>query len=162
MSERIDIKDVLENISKKNYGWFDQLPYHLQESFDPFIVMQFLSSATNDSEYYVEAVNKYINVGFNQLSKNKSAFYRACCAISLGKPIRTKFIRPPKGKRNNDSLITRFVSDYHEDSIDDAVAVRFIERNRVDLDDDDFIGIAEAMDWSNSDIDKLAKELKQL
>lgn len=162
MSEKLDIKDVLENISKKNYGWFDELPYHLQESFDPFIVMQFLSSATTDSEYYVEAVNKYINVGFNTLSKNKSAFYRTCCAISLGKPIRTKFIRPPKGKRNTDSMITKFASDYHEDFVDDEVAKRFIIKNRDDLDDDDFIGIAEAMDWSKNDIDKLAKELKQL
>ena len=84
-SKRLDIKEVLKNIDANNKEWLASLPEEDFEAFDPFIVMQFLSS-TNNSATHEEAlttVNEVLNKDFTTLYDDKDLFYRLCCIINF-------------------------------------------------------------------------------
>lgn len=157
---KLDIKEVLQHISNKDYDWFSTLSTEQQDSFEPFVLMLFLSNVNTDKEYYLEMVNQYLNVDHSKMSKD--TFYRTCCAISLGKPIYCKFINPPKGTRNNQSLVTQLVSEFELDIYDDDDSKKYIVLNKDEYIIDDWLNIAKAYKWKDSEVDKLKKELKQL
>lgn len=161
MSNKLEIGTVLTNIANKNYGWFSTLSTEEQAAFEPFVVMQFLSSATTDEDYYIVAVNEYLNKNFSIISRNKDLFYRICCVIGNGKYIKTKFIRPPKGRKQGQSKISVLVSELMTDSYSDDLAELFIRKNP-DYETADWLELAKFMEWSKNDIVKLEKELKQI
>jgi hypothetical protein len=161
-SKRLDIKEVLKNIDANNKDWLSNLPEEDFQAFDPFIVMQFLSS-TNNRATHEEAlltVNEVLNKDFTTLYNDKDLFYRLCCVCrGNGKTFRP-FVKPPKTKKST-TLLQKLILEYSDENMSELECKLFIQKNKM-YGEDFWVDLAESYGWSESDVEKLLKEVKQI
>ena len=161
-NKRLDIKEVLKNIDANNKDWLSSLPDEDFEAFDPFIVMQFLSSTNNSSthEEALTTVNEVLNKDFTTLYDNKDLFYRLCCVCrGNGKTFRP-FVKPPKSKRST-TLLQQLMLQYSDENMSDLECRMMIQKNKI-YGEDFWVDLAESYGWSDAEIKKLLKEVKQI
>jgi len=162
MAKRLDIKEVLKNIDDNNKDWLASLSEEDYNAFDPFIVMQFLSS-TNNTNSHVEALattNDVLNKDFTSLYDNKDLFYRLCCVCrGNGKTFRP-FVKPPKSKKST-SLLQKLMLEYSDENMTETECQMMVEKNKI-YGEDFWTSLAESYGWSDSDVKKLLKEVKQI
>lgn len=81
----LDIKDITYWANKKRFEWLDEQPDDLKKTFSPLIVMKWFSVSNGDSEYYIQAVNEFVNTSdFWTFSRNHpELIWKIFCAIGL-------------------------------------------------------------------------------
>lgn len=157
--DKLDIGEVLKNINAKNYNWFSSLAKEEQETFVPFVVMQFLSGSGEED---LIVLNDFVNTDFSDKSKNKELFYRLCCVVGSGGYSKRKYMKPPKVKREKESKVVWLVSEYIGENLTYEEALNFVKKN-FNLYDEDFWGsIAQSYNWSNDAIKSLEKEIIEM
>lgn len=163
MSKKLDIKEVLKNIDANNTDWYMNLPDEDKKGFDPFIVMQFLSSSSNNFDHAdaLELSNHVLNKNFSDIYQDKELFYRlACVCRSHRKKAFRPFVKPPKSKKSQ-SLMQRLASEYACENVSQGEAEMIVKKNLV-YGIDYWQELAESLDWSDADIKKLIAEIKQV
>ena len=162
MSKKLDIKEVLKNIDNNNKNWLSELPEEDRSKFDPFIVMQFLSSA-NNGEQHEDALmitNEVLNKNFTSIYPNKDLFYRLCCVCRANSKTFRPFIKPPKSKKSQ-TLVQKLIMEFSEEVMTEEECAMMIRKNKIY--GKDFWGeLAESYDWPDSEVKKLLNELKQI
>ncbi|ASV44161.1 hypothetical protein PBI_SCTP2_146 [Salicola phage SCTP-2] len=160
---KLDIKDILYNIDLKHYDWFSNLSTEEQKSFEPYVVMQFLSSGSNDQQnsYFLEMTHEVLNKNFSIVSKNKDLFYRLCCVIGTGDKHFHKFLKPTSNKISKNELTQQFLYDIYGEQLKDDEIETFLKANS-DLKKNDWLDYAQSLGWSDKDSESLVKEVHQL
>lgn len=160
---KLDIKDVLYNIDKKNIEWYSTLSEDQKNEFSPFVIMQFLSSSGSNDEISLELSNLVLNNNFSKKSSDKELFYRLACIIGTGKSAYHPYTKPPKtNKTKSSSLVVSLLSQYTNEIVSDQEANIIIKKNKNICDIDYWIMIAESLNWDNSQIKKLESEIKAI
>ena len=160
---KLDIKEVLGNIDRKNYSWFSNLSEEEQKAFEPFVIMQFMSAGSNniEDEYFLEMTNEVLNKGFTYTSLNKELFYRLCCVCGTGNKSFHKFIRPVKNKKSDMPNLERFFTELYESDFKKNELILLYKINK-DHPKSHWEDYAESLDWKPDDIKNLLKEVKKL
>lgn len=162
MSKKLDIKEVLRNIDANNKDWLSSLDEEDAQKFDPFIVMQFLSSSNNDLDHFdtLQITNEVLNKNFTTIYSNKDLFYRLCCLCRAERKTFRPFIKPPKSKKTL-SVIQKLMLEHVAENLTESECNMMIRKNKI-YGIDFWCELAESYDWSESDVKKLVKELKQI
>lgn len=160
---KLDIKEVLKNIDQKNYEWFDHLTEDQKKSFEPYVVMQFLSSGQNDKDTknYIEVTNELLNKNFSVLSRNKELFYKLCCVCGTGDKTFHKFIKPKSNKKQTCEYVHKFLYDLYDESLTEDEVVLFVKENK-EYTKGDWTDYAESLGWEDESIKHLTKEVDQI
>lgn len=160
--KKLDIKEVMANINANNKDWLSTLPDEDVEGFEPFIVMQFLSTSSNPNAHVdnLEITNDVLNKDFTSLYDNKDLFFRLACVCRSNDRAFRPFIKPPKSKKTV-SLIEKLVMEYSNERMTQYECETFIKKNKI-YGIDFWVDMAESYDWSDADVKKLVKELKQV
>lgn len=162
MAKKLDIKEVLKNIDSNNKEWFSNLSDEDKNGFDPFIVMQFLSSASN-TEQHEDALmmtNEVLNKHFTTIYPNRELFYRLCCVCRANGKTFRPFMKPPKSKKSQ-TLVQKLLMEYSDENMSEEECAMMIQKNKI-YGLDFWEELAESYDWPDSEIKKLVKELKQI
>ena len=160
--KKLDIKDIMANINANNKDWLSTLSDEEVEAFEPFVVMQFLSTSSNPDVHMdnLEITNDVLNKDFTTIYDNKDLFYRlACICRNKGRGFRP-FMKPPKTKKAI-SLVEKLVMELSDERLTPSECQAFIQKNKI-YGIDFWLDLAESYDWCDADIKKLEKELKQV
>jgi hypothetical protein len=100
---KLDIKEVLANIDKKNYHYYSKLTVEEQKSIVPWTLMRFLSSGSSAdlSSYYLQMTNELVNCNFSDLKNHPELQWMLMCIAGVGSKQFHPWIQPPKKMAKN-------------------------------------------------------------
>jgi hypothetical protein len=103
MKDKIDIKDVLLALDRKDLGFYNKLTEEQKKSFSAWTVMRFASSANSPdiAGYYNIMINEAVNTNFNLISKHPELQWMLMAICGVGSKQYHPWIAPPKKKAKN-------------------------------------------------------------
>jgi hypothetical protein len=132
---KLDIKQVMNAIDKKDVEWYKNLTDEEKSQVTPWQLMRFLSSADNKNkkivEYYLELTNELVNLDFNILRNHPELQIRLMQAIGLGINMFHPWI-PPAKKEKKDK-IHEFLELIFPDCNFDELEIIKTKNNKEDL-----------------------------
>jgi len=98
--KKLDLKNVLRAIDKREYGFYENLEKDLQKEFSPFVMMRFVSNVKGDEdtqEWFIERTNELVNKNHWLLAnKHKNLMWKLLAATGVGVPCFHPYIGQPK------------------------------------------------------------------
>lgn len=152
MSDKLDIFDVLNNISTKNTQYFSDLTPELQKQYVPFVITRWLSGTTDKRQVYL--INEVVNNYTFSLQQHKQLLHYLMTICTSGNQKRYAWNKLPSKATTSKPLTTQVVADYFKYSIKDAKQVLHL------LSKEQIIACAEQLGRQNDEITKIKKELK--
>jgi hypothetical protein len=98
---KLDLATTLTAIDKKDYSYYDNLSDDMKKLYTPFVLMRFISSATNSGglhEFHIQMINDYVNTDFWSISKYPDFQHMLLCLCGTGTKQYHKWI-PSKNER---------------------------------------------------------------
>jgi len=129
---KLDLGSTLSAIDMKNKDYYNNLEDQEKKQYAPFVLMRFLSSATDQSglhQFHCLAVNDIVNTDFWTLSKYPDFQHLLMCLVGLGKKQFHQWIPNPK-KKNSDK-VKEFLQRVHP-SINDIEIKLFLRNNTIE------------------------------
>lgn len=99
---RLDLSTTLLAIDRKDYAYYSNLSDDLKKQYSAFILLRFMSSATNSGgmhEWHVQMINDYVNSDFWTLSKYPDLQHMLLCLCGTGTKQYHKWIPNKKEKQ---------------------------------------------------------------
>lgn len=149
----LDIFTVLNNISKKNVGYYDTLPENEQKELQPFVVMRWLTGTKDARQVYF--LNEIVNRFAFELGSHKELLYKLLCVATSGQGQRYQWKKVASRKGAGLTLCVDVVKRYYNYNTSQALDALGILTN------DDILDHAEDIGLQKEDIAKLKKELKK-
>ena len=84
---KLDLATTLAAIDRKDYSYYDKLSDDMKKLYTPFVLMRFMSSATNSGglhEFHIQMINDYVNSDFWTLSKYPDLQHLLMCLCGTG------------------------------------------------------------------------------
>jgi hypothetical protein len=107
MSEdKLDIFEVLNNINKKNYHYYDNLSDRMKSMFSPYLVYQWMTS-TNDP-LQLMLLDRLVSRKLFVLNNHKDLLYKLLC-ITVGNSQRYSWIYKKSGNNEKINVIAKYL-----------------------------------------------------
>lgn len=150
---KLDIFELLKEIDKGNYNYFDNLTEEQIVAFSPLVVMRWLSGT--DDEKQILRLNTILNPKIYTLAAHKELLFKLMCICSTKKYKRYTWMKVLNAKKTENSLeILQIIAKYYGTSIKDSKAIQKI------LDVNDFVVILEQLGYQPDEIKKYKKLYK--
>lgn len=151
MAERkLDIFDVLKNISTKNVAFYDSLTNDQVNSFQPLVVMRWLSGTFSKQQVYL--INELVNPFVFSLHTHKKLLWQLMSTCTAGKTQKYTW-KKKLGKVTSNPASVKVVREYfHYSTTQAKKAVGLLQSG-------DIISMAEELGWQDDEINAVCKEL---
>lgn len=149
---KVDIFQALNNLSKKNSAFYDQLSEQEQKSLQPVVVMRWLSGTSNARQVFF--LNEFVNTKVFSLYRHPKLLCQLMTVCTTGQSQRYHWNKVQKGKSvsmPNANAVIRQYFGYSSSEAEQALPL---------LDNDDIVQYAEHLGWQSDDIKGLNKELR--
>ena len=96
MSEKLDIFDVLNNMDKRNYSFYDNLTVEQKKAFVPLVIMRWMSNApdnNNQHAYFLMMTNELVNKNFWDKYKHPELVAKLMAMLGTGKVVKHQWIK---------------------------------------------------------------------
>lgn len=151
---KLDIFELLKEIDKGNYRYFDNLTEEQIASFSPLVVMRWMSG-TDDAKQILR-LNTILNPRIYNLAKHKELLYKTLCVCSNKQYKRYTWMKVLNAKKvGNCDDVLQIIAKYYSTSIKDSKQIQKI------LSVEDFTGILTSLGYQTEDIKKYKKMFKQ-
>ncbi len=151
---KLDVFELLKEIDKGNYDYFDNLTQEQINSFSPLVVMRWMSGT--DDEKQILRLNTILNPRIFNLAKHKELLYKTLCVCSSKKYKRYTWMKVVNAKKNeNGNEILQIIAKYYSTSIKDSKQIQKI------ITVSDFVSILESLGYQPDEIKKYKKMYKQ-
>ena len=129
---KLDLSKTLEAFDQRNYNYYETLPDELKKQYSAFVLMRFMSSAPNQGsshEYFLYAVNEFVNEEFWLLSKYPDLQHLLLCLCGTG---RKQFHKWIPNKKSSKSKWLELFKDKYKDLSD--IEIKIIKKNHTEED----------------------------
>jgi hypothetical protein len=148
---KLNIFDVLAQIDRKNFWFYDQLTEEEQKSLAPVVMVRWLSGTTDEEQ--LKLLNSICNpVIFSLSSQHKNLMMKLFCCTTNMKPKRYTY-KNTLSKKQSKTLKLKVVSEYF------AYSYREAEMVLPNIKSEDFVEMAMSLGWDDKEIKALKKEL---
>lgn len=111
---KLNIFDVLNAIDQRDGDFYSRLPDDKKAAFLPRVVILWASNVVGrNAEHYLQAVNEFANVNFDDLRDHPELQYRLLSLAGVGSRQDHKYVAPPKGGGGKLGDIEEFLWDYY-------------------------------------------------
>jgi len=125
MSDKLNIKNEMRELDRKNRGFYDELTDEERKKFSLFLMIRWGSAVTDTremQEYYVQSCNHYLNKHFFNINRHPKLQWLCATAVSpgLGTP-NHPWIAPKKkesGASARRKQLQAIFPTYKDDEID--------------------------------------------
>lgn len=147
----LDIWQLLKNIDKKNYDYYDSLTQDQKKAYAPFVAMRWHTGTQDRRQVLLnnELVNKYV---FN-IGNHPGLLYRLQCVASQGQPQRYSWLSGSKANKKQKGL--EIICQHQDISMKEAKESYHL------FSAEDIVEMAEDLGFEKVEISKLKKELKK-
>lgn len=149
---KLDIFEVLRQIDKGNYQFFDNLSEEEQKAFVPLITMRWMSGTSSDAQILI--LNQYVNPYVFSLFNHKALLFKLLNVASTGRSQRYKWLGQKKAAPKQ-PIALNLLREYYKCS--SRVANEYIKL----LKQEDAILMAESLGYQKDEITKLKAEFKK-
>lgn len=101
-----NLSDILNSLDKKDYNVYNKMTDDQKKEFQPFVLMRYMSSASDNDLYALVLVNEYVNKYFWDLSSEKEFQGKLLAASGMGKKTYHQWI---SNKTVNSNALHSFV-----------------------------------------------------
>ncbi|MFA5489228.1 MAG: hypothetical protein WC284_08420 [Candidimonas sp.] len=154
---KLEIKDVLESIDRRDKNFYSNLSDEDKKGFVPFTALRFCSSVSGSkdiTDYHLLATNE-INKHFFELTSHPDLQWKLLTVVGLGTKQYHNWIGPMKRSKTS-SMISELVRQIYPWWTDDEIDT-YIRINSVDY----FVDLAEQYNYDKKQIDQIKKELNE-
>jgi len=83
---KLELKDVLGNLDRRNKDYYDSIPEELKKQFQPFVLMRYMSSLPDGqlSPFAIIGVNEIVNTHFWETSKETELHAKLLACTGMG------------------------------------------------------------------------------
>ncbi len=149
---KLDLFKLLDNISRKNIGYYDTLSDEEIKEISPLVVMRWLTGSNNAYQIYM--LNELVNRFVFDLGKHKKILIYLMMICSAGTASRHKYIKK-KGKNvTSTPKVVEIIKEYFDYSTKDSIEVLPLISN------DDIISFAGELGRQKNEITIIRKELR--
>ena len=99
MAYRLDIRETLRRIDRRDFGYFDSLSEDERKGFAPPVVLRWASAVASEGETHLWLVNEIANVHYHDLYQHPELQYKLMASCGSGVTRRHEWIpgvKPPK------------------------------------------------------------------
>jgi hypothetical protein len=100
---KLDIKQELAAVDKKNHNFYDDLTDEEKKAFSPYVLMRYTSNVQGDrdtQEWFLEMTNEMVNKNHWNLSKDhKALLWKLFACIGTGAPAYHPYIAASKKEK---------------------------------------------------------------
>jgi muramidase (phage lysozyme) len=147
---KLDIFEVLNNISSNNFEYLNTLTDDQLKEFRPFLIQQWLKGATTNKDYHILLTNEFCNQYIFKLSKHPKLLYKLFC-VANGFNAKTyyKFRTKYEDKKPLSNLIISTIYAYSKQHTHDVI--NLFSKN-------DIIDMATQLGYNKDQVKKVKKE----
>lgn len=101
---KLDLATTLLAIDRKDYTYYNNLSDEYKKLYTPFILMRFMSSATNSGgmhDYHLHMMNEYLNSEFWVLNKYPDFQHLLMCLCGVGTKQYHKWIKCKRERKES-------------------------------------------------------------
>jgi hypothetical protein len=107
MLDKLNIRNEMANLDRKNRKFYDSLTDEERKKFSPYLMIRWSSAIDGDrelQEYYVRSCNHYLNRDFFAVNRHPKLQWLMATAVSpdLGTPSHSWIKPKPKEKGDNE------------------------------------------------------------
>lgn len=162
-TKKLDMfRDVLPNLDKKNYNFYDSLSEAEKKGYAPLVIMQWMSSTNGDHNFmhhkHLLDVNEFVNIDFWNLSKHPELQHKLLCLCGAGTNQRHQWI-PLMKKNQNKFKCSNILKSLSPNINDDEM--KLILQNTANSEFEQFLKELGYQDKELKDTMKLWKEDKK-
>lgn len=160
---KLNLFELLDSISLKNVGYFDNLSEDQKKEFSPLVIMRWLTGCNNSRSnparqiYFInEFVNPYVFSLRNKIYKHDHSklLYDLMTITTIGKKFNYKFIKKQNKRGSKYPKATAVVKQIFQYSSRDAQeAVNILKKEEI-------ISMALSIGCQDNEIKDIKKELK--
>lgn len=154
---KLDIFRVLDNVDNRRYDFFDSLDEDEKKAFIPFIIMRWMSGATDQGglhSYYLQVTNELVNKHLWDMQDHPELLWKLMAACGAGKSKRHQWIKgPARGAKSK---------------IDEVIKILFPSANKTEiriirqqLDEKSFQRLLQDYAYSEKDEKELLKQFRK-
>lgn len=127
-----DIFEVIKQIDKKNYQYFDSLSLEQQKEIQPYVLMRWISVVGDEDKHikYTQDTNNNVNMYFWELSKYKDLQWKLLCTCGQSGFNRHQWI--PMSKSNNDKDF-KAIRGYFSHLNEQEFAIKYKSMNKDEI-----------------------------
>lgn len=123
MANEIDLKRILKSIDLRDFDFYSNLTEDEKKSFNPFILMRFVSNVKGGGpdveEWFIASLNKYVNKHYLDLGKeHKELIWKLFAACGIGQPFYHPYLAASK-KKKIDKFEKLLAETYPNKKLDD-------------------------------------------
>jgi hypothetical protein len=148
---KLDLFGLLNQLDRKNFKAFDELPPESKKEASPLIIMRWLSGTSDQRQ--IIFLNELVNQVVFELGEHKQLLFKLLAIANSGKPRRYFWSGLKSNTRKNLKVSTALISEYYKCSFTEAQDYLKI------LSKEDVLQIAEKMGCQKEQIQIIKKEL---
>lgn len=152
VNHKLDIFQVLDNISRKNAEFYRNLTDEEQKALMPLIVARWLSGSSSARQVYF--INELVNPHIFALHQHKELLYYLMTVCAPGQRQRYFWNKTLSKKSSSTPQAVSVICEYYKYSTQEALDVLPL------LSNDDILKYAEDLGRQNDELKQLKKELK--
>ena len=150
---KLNIFEVLKNITKSNVTYWDTLDPTQQKAFVPLVVMRWLTGT--DKFVQIHILNEIVNPFIFTLGKHPRLLYNLMCSAAHGNTNKYTWLKRNNNKNINFKISFNLLSEYLNCSKREVKELFQFYSN------EDLLEIADDLGLQKNDIKKLKDELKK-
>ena len=153
---KLDLAKTLEAFDRRDYNYYENLSDEMKKQYAAFVLMRFMSSAPNQGsnhEYFLYAVNEFVNEEFWLLSKYPDLQHLLLCLCGTG---RKQFHKWTRNKKSTKAKWIELFKESHKDLSD--LEIKILRKNHTE---EEIYNLAMGLGKSEKEASEYAENFKK-